>query len=49
LIARGADRLELLSERLRRATGRAVRSMRADLGDKADLARVEAELKNNPT
>jgi len=48
LIARGADRLELLSERLRRATGRAVRSMRADLGDKADLARVEAELKNNP-
>lgn len=48
LIARGADRLESLSERLRRATGRAVRSMRADLGDKADLVRVEAELKNNP-
>src|ERR1700679_2971840 len=48
LVARNAARLESLSERLQRATGRTVRPLRADLGDKADLARVEAELKSNP-
>lgn len=48
LVARNAARLEALSERLGRETGRVVRALRADLGDKADLARVEAELKNNP-
>jgi short-subunit dehydrogenase len=47
LVARNAARLESFSERLGRATGRSVRSLRADLADKADLARVEAELKGN--
>jgi hypothetical protein len=48
LVARSADRLEALAGRLRRDSGRIVRPLRADLGDRADLARVEAELKSNP-
>jgi short-subunit dehydrogenase len=48
LVARNAARLESLAERVRRDSGRTIRPLRADLGDKADLARVEAELKSNP-
>ncbi len=47
LVARNKARLEALAERLRKETGRSVSIIAADLGNKADLLRVEAELRNN--
>ena len=49
LVARDAQRLGPLAESLRRETGRSVTPFPADLGDKAELARVEATLRNDPT
>lgn len=48
LVARNKARLEVLAERLRAETGRSVTVVAADLGNKADLARVEAILKSDP-
>lgn len=48
LVARNKARLEALAERLRAETGRAITVVPADLGDKSDLARVEAILKSDP-
>ena len=42
LVARRADRLEALAERLRQTHGRTVEIEPADLGEAADLARIEA-------
>ena len=42
LVARDAARMEALADRLRGETGRVVEVMRADLTDRADLARVAA-------
>lgn len=49
LVARNADRLEALADRLRRQTGRAVRVLPADLNDQAALAKVEAVLRDDPS
>jgi short-subunit dehydrogenase len=48
LVARSRDRLERLAGRISRETGRTVETLVADLGDKADLAAVEARLRSDP-
>ena len=45
LVARNGKRLEEVAGRIRAATGRSVEVTVADLGNKADLARVEANLR----
>ncbi|MEW6645139.1 MAG: SDR family oxidoreductase [Pseudomonadota bacterium] len=45
LVARNKARLDALAERLGDETGRAVETIAADLGNKADLARIEAVLR----
>ena len=47
LVARNRDRLQALATRLQTETGRSVKTLVADLNDKADLARVEATLKTD--
>ena len=47
LVARRADRLTALAERLRAETGVAVEIIAADLGQPDDLARVEARLRDD--
>jgi short-subunit dehydrogenase len=47
LVARNEARLEALSGRLTSETGRSVTPLRADLGDKADLAKVESMLRDD--
>ncbi|CDM59153.1 MULTISPECIES: SDR family NAD(P)-dependent oxidoreductase [Rhizobium] len=47
LAARNAERLSELAAKLTRETGRTVETVPADLGDRADLARVEAVLKSD--
>jgi uncharacterized protein len=49
LVAREAARLNALAARLTSETGRSVSSLSADLADKADLAKVEAALRVDPT
>lgn len=49
LVARSAQRLQALADRLATATGRSVRPLPADLGSSADLARVEAVLRDDPS
>lgn len=48
LVARNAGRLEALAARLIDETGRSVETIVADLGDTADLARIEAVLRDDP-
>ena len=48
LIARRADKLEQVAERVRLKTGRTVELFQADLTDELDLARVEVLLKETP-
>ena len=47
LVARSAARLEALAARLRAETGVAVETLAADLGNPADLAKVEAKLRDD--
>ena len=47
LVARNRERLEALARKLTDETGRSVEIVAADLGDKADLARIEALLKSD--
>lgn len=47
LVARNAERLSELATNLTRETGRTVETLTADLGSKADLARVEQVLKSD--
>jgi short-subunit dehydrogenase len=47
LVARNKARLAALAERLRSETGRSVAAIAADLTNKADLARVEAALRED--
>lgn len=49
LVARDQARLEALAERLRSEAGRRVGILRADLTDRADLAKVEARLSEDET
>ena len=49
LVARDAPRLEQLAARLRAATGATSEVLRADLTQKADLARVEQRLRSDAT
>jgi uncharacterized protein len=47
-VARNEPRLKSLSERLTRETGQSAKALRANLNDKADLAKVEATLRDDP-
>lgn len=47
IVARNEERLRALAGRLTEETGRAVEPFRADLGHKADLARLEARLRDD--
>jgi uncharacterized protein len=49
LVARNGERLRSLAARLTSETGRSVTVLPADLGDKAQLATVEAVLRNDPS
>jgi short-subunit dehydrogenase len=49
IVARDEARLESLSHRLAKETGRFVKSLRADLTNKADLANVERVLREDET
>ena len=48
LIARRADQLALVADRIRTRTGRKVETFPADLTDELDVARVETLLKSDP-
>jgi short-subunit dehydrogenase len=48
LVARDAARLDALASRLAHETGRSVTALAADLNAKADLAKVEARLRDEP-
>jgi uncharacterized protein len=48
LVARDEARLKALSAHLAQETGRSVTPLRADLNDRADLAKVEITLRNDP-
>ena len=47
LVARSRDKLDALARRIRDSSGRAVEVMAADLNNRADLARVEAVLRED--
>ncbi|MGO6739439.1 SDR family NAD(P)-dependent oxidoreductase [Rhizobium ruizarguesonis] len=47
IVARNGERLKALASRLTDETGRTVETVAADLGDKADLARIEGMLKED--
>jgi uncharacterized protein len=47
LVARRRSRLVALAQRLRDEIGRSVETIAADLGDKADLARIETVLRTS--
>lgn len=47
LVARSADKLERVASTIREATGRAVETIAADLGNADDLRRVEARISND--
>jgi short-subunit dehydrogenase len=49
LVARNEARLTSLSARLTSTTGRSVKVLRADLNNKAELAKVEATLRDDPS
>jgi short-subunit dehydrogenase len=49
LVARNQERLSALTKQLNGQTGRSVRTLAADLSDKADLAKVEATLRDDPS
>jgi short-subunit dehydrogenase len=48
LVARSEARLKSLSDRLTSETGQSAKVLRANLNDKADLAKVEATLRDDP-
>jgi len=48
LVARNAERLDALAQRLSAETGRTVTPLVADLADKGDLRKVEAVLRSDP-
>ena len=48
LVARNQARLDELAKRIADATGRAVKTVAADLNNKADLKRVETMLATDP-
>ena len=47
LTARNEERLAIVAERIRRSSGRVVATIAADLGRPADIARVEARLRDD--
>src|ERR1700754_1288213 len=47
LVARNSERLKVLASRLTDETGRTVETVVADLGNRADLARIEGVLKED--
>ena len=49
LVARNEANLTALSTRLTQETGRAIKVLPADLNNKADLAKVEATLRDDPS
>ena len=49
LVARNGEKLKSLADRLTSETGRSIKVLPADLGDKAALAKVEAVLRDDPS
>ncbi len=49
LVARNAERLKSLATQLTSETGRSITVLPADLGDRAELAKVEAVLRDDPS
>ena len=49
LVARNEAKLNVLSKRLTRQTGRSVKVLAADLNNRADLTKVEATLRDDPS
>jgi short-subunit dehydrogenase len=49
LVARNEVRLKSLATRLTSETGRSVKVQHADLGDKSELAQIEATLRHDPS
>jgi uncharacterized protein len=49
LVARNEDRLKAAAKHLEASTGVKVTSLAADLGNRADLAKIEAVLRDDPT
>lgn len=49
LVARNSERLNALAAKLTAETGRSVKTLAADLNDKASLAKVEAVLRDDPS
>ena len=49
LMARNEPRLKQLAARLTKESGRSVIPLRADLGDKTDLANIENIIRNDPS
>src|SRR5882672_12222199 len=49
LVARNEERLKSLSVRLTSETGRSLKVLRADLSNRAELAKVEATLRDDPS
>jgi uncharacterized protein len=49
LVARNEQRLKELADRLANETGRSITTLRADLGNKEDLAKVESRLRDDQT
>jgi uncharacterized protein len=49
LVARNGEKLKSLAARLTSETGRSVKVLPADLGDKAALAKIEAALRHDPS
>jgi short-subunit dehydrogenase len=49
LVARNVERLNAVAARLRGETGRTVSVLPADLNDRADLAKIEAVLRDDPS
>jgi len=49
LVARNEVRLQALAQRLMSETGRSVKALPADLGNKTELAQVEATLRHDPS
>lgn len=49
IVARGEEKLQALSARLTRQTGQSIAVLPADLSNNADLAKVEATLRDDPS
>jgi uncharacterized protein len=49
IVARNQERLDAVAEQIKASSGRKVTTLKADLTDKADLAKIEDVLRNDPS